>query len=200
MIRIGVHFVVALMLFSVTSTAATFRFDFDPFAGTNAGDPGRQVIGGEPSITFDIANDVFSINPVAFGVSDLSFLNSLIANIPTGGFNVVVLQDTPNPFAAGIAATEIANQVTDPGPGFFIYFNSNLVLPRLVFSQDLSDPTADLRILARMINLDGQPGRDALPTFSAANFLFAVPEPASLMMTAAGLLAGCAFALRRRRQ
>ena len=34
------------------------------------------------------------------------------------------------------------------GPGFFIYFNSGLDLPRLVYSTDLSDNTADLKVLA----------------------------------------------------
>lgn len=203
MIRFAINVAVALMLFGATSTATTFRFGTDPFAGSPAPTtPGRQIVGGEPFITFNIATDVFSIDPAIFGVSDtVSLLNDFAANIPTGGVNVIVLQDTPTPFAAGIAANLIADQVTDPGPGFFIYFNSGLDLPRLVFSADLSDNTADLKVLARMVNLSGQPGRDALPTFSDSNFVFApVPEPGSLMTTAAGLVAACALVIRRRRR
>ena len=163
---------------------------------------GRQVVGNESFITFDVATDVFQIDPAFFGVSDpLAFLNSLGAAVPASGFNVIVLQDTTVPFAAGLAANLIASQVTAPGPGFFIYFNSGFDLPRLVFSADLSDNTADLKILARMTNLSGQPGRDALPTFSASNFVFApVPEPGSFVTTAAGLLSACFLALPRRRR
>jgi hypothetical protein len=133
-------------------------------------------------------------------VSDpLAFLSAFGASVPPSGVNVIVLQDTPDPFNAGLAANLIASQVTAPGPGFYIYFNSGLDMPRLVFSADLSDNTADLKILARMTNLFEQAGLDALPTFSESNFLFApVPEPASLITAATGLVAVCAFALRRR--
>jgi hypothetical protein len=54
---------------------------------------------------------------------------------------------------AGLAANLIANTVNAPGSGFFIYFNSGLDLPRLVFSTDLSAPTADLKVLARLNGL-----------------------------------------------
>ena len=73
---------------------------------------------------------------------------------------------------------------------------------RLVYSTDLSDSTADLKILFRLENLTGQGGRDALPTFTAANFAFtsAVPEPSTAMLTAGAfaLLAGCGVRRRRR--
>ena len=81
----------------------------------------------------------------------------------------------------------IANRITTAGPGFFIYFNQGLDLPRLVFSTDLNDPTADLKILFRMTNLTGQGGRDAMPTFTASNFEFTtVPEPSSVLIMTAG--------------
>lgn len=56
-----------------------------------------------------------------------------------------------------------------------IPFNAGLA----VHSTDLSDNT---------VNLAGQPGRDVLPTFTAANFdVQVVPEPASLLLLATGL-------------
>src|SRR5205085_1567087 len=138
--------------------ASTFRFDTDPFAGTNVlNTPGRQVIGGEDFLSFSISRDVFSMNTAAFGVSGpVNFVNALAPNIPAGGVNVVVLDSFDNdnnpltPFGAGQAADLIANQITTPGAGFFVYFNQSLDLPRLVFSTDLNDNNADLKILARM--------------------------------------------------
>jgi hypothetical protein len=150
-------------------------------------------------------SDQFSFDPSAFGVNGPAVVfNGPAGLVPASGVNVVVLEtfdDDANaltPFGAGNAATLIANQITAPGAGFFVYFNQSLNLPRLVFSTDLSDPTADLRILARMLNLTGQPGRDALTGFQGVNFDVSaadVPEPASLALF--GL--GCAtFGWRRR--
>ena len=200
----------ALLFAAVTSAnAATIEFLTDPFAGSTAPtDPGRQVVGGEPFITFDIANDVFVFDPIAFGLTDIFFANDLVGNLPATGINTVVLQtfdndnDSSTGFNAGLAANLIAEQFTSPGAGFFIYFNSSLDRARLVYSTDLSDNTADLKILARMTNLAGQSGRDAFPTFTADNFdvnPVAVPEPATLsLMTVAGVLS--AYRARRNRR
>src|SRR5215471_4686972 len=169
-----------LLLFAMCSTAhaTTFRFDTDPFANTNVRNiPGRQIVGGEDFISFSIGSDVFSLDPAIFGVGNsVNFVNASASVLPAGGVNVVVLQtfDDDNnpltPFGAGNAADLIANRITTPGPGFFIYFNQSLNLPRLVYSTDLSDNNADLKILARMLNLFGQEGVNAMPTFTASNF------------------------------
>ena len=202
-----------LLLFAMCSTAhaTTFRFDTDPFANTNVRNiPGRQIVGGEDFISFSIGSDVFSLDPSVFGVGNsVNFVNASASAIPAGDVNVVVLQtfDDDNnpltPFGAGNAADLIANRITTPGPGFFIYFNQGLNLPRLVYSTDLSDTNADLRILARMLNLFGPSGQNAIPTFTAANFEFTassgVPEPSSLsLILAGGLIGGCFYLLRRR--
>lgn len=185
-----------LLGWSAAAGATVFSFQTDPFAGTTAlTTPGRQIVGGEDFITFNVATDVFAFNPAVFGISQLSFFNGLVEDLPAGGVNVIVLQTQPIPFAAGLAANLIAAEITTPGPGFFIYFNSGLDLPRLVYSTNLDDNTADLRILARLTNLSGQPGRDALPTFTAANFAL-VDEPSTLVLFAAALVAGCPVALR----
>jgi hypothetical protein len=100
------------------------------------------------------------------------------------------------PFGAGQAADLIASRITAPGPGFFIYINQSLNLPRLVYSTDLSSNTADLRILARMLNLSGAEGQNALSNFTAANFEITTaasvaPEPASLLLLLSALGVRC---------
>lgn len=181
----------ALLTLSATAHATVFSFNTDPFAGTTVlTDPGRQIVGGEEFINFSIATDVFAFDAGIFGAGNqVFFANDLVANLPSSGINVIVLQtldndgDPTTPFGAGTAANLIASQITAPGAGFFIYFNQGLDLPRLVFSTDLNDSTSDLKILARMTNLTGQDGRDALPTFNEANFSFSsVPEPSGLLL------------------
>ena len=195
--RIACAWVAAALLAGTAAHAETFSFLTDPFFGTNAlTTPGRQIVGGEVFVDFEIGTDLFALENLAFGVGDdVLFANDLAANLPAGDVNVIVLQTTDNdanpgtPFGAGNAADLIAGQVAAPSPGFFVYFNSGLSLPRLVYSPDLSDNTADLKILARMTNLAGQ--SDALATFTAANFSI-VPEPSPPLLVAvsAALLAG----------
>lgn len=191
---------IAWVACQATAGAATITFATDPFAGSTAlTTPGRQVVGGELFTTFDPATDVFAFDLDVFGVAPpLVIANDVIGGIPATGPNLIVLQtfdddaSAATPFGAGNAANLIAAQITSPGAGFFIYFNSGLDLPRLVFSTDLSDSTADLRILARLTNLTGQPGRDALATLTEPNFAVATPRtlpeaPAWLLLMAGGL-------------
>jgi hypothetical protein len=173
--------------------ATTFRFNTDPFEGSDAlTTPGRQIVGGETFIDFNIATDVFSLESPQFSVSEILFANDVVGNLPTSGVNTIVLQtfdndgDPNTPFAAGTAANLIAAQITSPGAGFFIYFNQGLDLPRLVFSTDLNDNTADLKVLFRMTNLTGDDGRAAIPTFTASNFQ--IPLPPTMLLLGSGLL------------
>lgn len=194
----------SLLTLCATASAATFTFDTDPFALSTAPTThGRQIVGGEPFINFVLGTDAFAFAPSVFGiVGSINFANNVVGSLPTSGVNAIVLRtfdDDANPatpFGAGNAANLIAAQLTSPGAGFFVYFNQGLDLARLVYSTDLSENTSDLKILARLTNLSGQAGRDAFPTFSAANFQTApvtVPDSASaltLIFAAAALFAG----------
>ncbi len=184
----------AAFLGAASASAQIFSFASDPFAGSTAlTTPGRQIVGGEPSITFNIGTDQFVFDPAFFDVgTSVNFGSGLVGSLPTSGLNVIVLQTTDDDanlataFGAGNAANLLAGQITSDGAGFFIYFNSGLNLPRLVYSTNLDDETADLAILARMTNLAGNPS--SLSQFSAANFQIAaaVPEPSTWGMMLLG--------------
>ena len=187
----------AALMLGASAQATTFTFSGDPFAGSTAPTtPGRQVVGGEPFIEFSAPADVFSFEGSFFAfVADIGFANGTIGSIPAAGTNVAVLRtfdddnNAATAFGAGNAANLLAQQITTPGAGLFVYFNSGLNLARLVYSSDLSDNTADLKILARMTNLTGVPGQDAMGQFTADNFAFApaVPEPATILLLGSGL-------------
>jgi hypothetical protein len=190
---------VALFALNTAAQAVTITFDDDPFEGSTAlTTPGRQVVGNETFTSFDIAKDVFKFDESVFGVGELNFANGEIGNIPGYGTNFAVLRTFDNdanpatPFGAGNAANLLADQITTSGAGFFVYFNSGLDLARLVFSTDLSDATADLKVLARLTNFTGQAGRDAMANLSAANFAVQpstqVPTPGTLSLFGLGLI------------
>lgn len=176
--------IVSALAMGSSAEAATFTFNTDPFAGSTAlTTPGRQIVGGEPSITFNPAIDVFAFDSVIFGITDpLTFASGPAASLPTSGAEVVVLQELGPPMNAGLAANLIAGRVTSPGAGVFVYFNTGLGVPRLVYSTNLDDETADLKILARMTNL----GNQSMTAFTADNF--DVPEPATLLLFGVAVL------------
>jgi hypothetical protein len=195
--RNGILAIVTTVFLGLASEApaAVISFNSDPFAGSDAlTTPGRQVVGGELFLpSFDFASDVFVFDAKFFDVSGIAFVNDVIENVPASGVNTIALRtfdndnDPGTAFGAGTAANLLAAQITTPGAGFFIYFNQGLDLPRLVYSTDLDDPTADLKILARFSSLTGAGGQNQMALFSADNFeVRGVPEPASLVLIALG--------------
>ena len=142
--------------------------------------------------------------------SSVQFANGLVNALPTGGVNIVVLQnfdDDANPqtpFGAGNAANLIASRVTTHGSGLLYLLQP---ISRSAPAGVLDGPEQQrlgLEDLTRILNPSGPEGRNAIPTFTAANFdittsTSAAPEPSSfLMMTGVGLL-GLGYTLRRRR-
>ena len=125
--------------------------------------------------TFD--DDRFGLSASDFDITgELSFVNALAEDLPDGGVNAIVLQNSDNDndpttvFNARLAATLIAEQIQEETAGFFVYFNSGLEVNRLVYSSNLGDADADLSILARLDNAVGQEAIAALEDFSAENF------------------------------
>jgi hypothetical protein len=192
----GKYLAVVLLLLATTADGATLVFNNNPLSGVP--DVGGQIVngaGGGPVFSFDPATDVIAFDPAAFGVNSIDFAsgNTTDAGFPTTGVTFAVVR---NASAARAAATALGNQLTSSGPGFFIYFNAGLNVPRLVFSRDLGDPNADLAILARFNNLSGQSG--SLASIQASN-IAAVPEPSSLVQVSGALAGALLLKLRRRR-
>lgn len=199
MLRSLTCFAVGLLAVAGAANSATLVFDTDPFLGTTAlTTPGRQIVGAPGTeFTFDPATDRIRIDQGTFPVNPIVFANGLSSSLPASGPNFIVLQNGA-PLGAGGAANAIAAQIDTPGAGFFIYFNTVLDLPRLVYSTDLSSADADLAILGRFTNLNGLDGFNRLPSITEAN-VEAVPEPSSILLTSAGALLVAARAWRQRR-
>jgi hypothetical protein len=160
----------------------TFVFDGPRFNNgvANPTDGIRQVVNTPDVITdFDVWDDRVALDMSDFGISnDVNFYSGTAAGLPETGVNMIVLHDTDNdgnaatPFNAGAAASLIAANLDAPGAGFFVYHNSVLQIDRLVYSSDLSDPNADISVVANFANLSGQAGIDALKQFQYGSFDF----------------------------
>jgi hypothetical protein len=157
-----------------------FRFSGPAFdAGTViSGDGVRQAVNTPDIITdFAIGSDRFVFDAADFNVGARKVSVGAAADIRNGS-TVIVLTDVDNDanaatvFNAGAAASLIAANVDTDGAGFFVYWNSALGINRLVYSENLNEATADIRVLANMTNLTGQTAIDALNDFGANSFLF----------------------------
>ena len=73
-----VALVLGVLLSAAPARAAIITIDQLPAAFAAAlATPGRQLIGGEPSIDFVIATDVFEIDAAEFGINQVLFANDL---------------------------------------------------------------------------------------------------------------------------
>lgn len=129
---------------------------------------GDQLGNGPDEITdFSIRQDKFALDASDFDVEGFRFVNAAVDDIDADA-NVIVLQGG---FAnAGAAAAAIAgNDAIQAEDGFFVYFNENLQINRLVYSEDLGEQGA-ISVLANLTNLNGDEALDALPSFGAENF------------------------------
>lgn len=200
MFRITTLFL-ACLCFGTMAQSAEIVFATDPFAGTMAlTDPGRQIVGGAGTlVNFNPATDTLVVNSGIFDVhlQTSFFASGLDTELPTSGVNFIVIRNTGTPFLAGTAANLIAARLdeTSPFPGFFIYFNTNLQVARLVYSTDLNENTADLAVLARLSDFSGPEGLEKLGEITGADFGY-TPEPSTFLLTAAGALALCVIRWR----
>ncbi len=190
---------IAVLALQAAAFGDTFTFNTDPLAGTIARNvPQRLLIGGEQFIPFNPATDIFAFGPVIFGGdTQIHLANGAVDSLPASA-NVVVLQtlDDDNnpqtPFGAFNAADLIAGKVTAHTPGVFIFFNQDLQLSELIYSDDLASNQADLRVLVRMIGQFGQEAIQELPAISGDNFAMAdppspAPEPSTIGLFGAAI-------------
>jgi Ca2+-binding RTX toxin-like protein len=160
---------------TLTGNGGSDRFLYagNPFAkGTPNPTPnGIRVLGTPDAITdFNIAADKFALDAQELGINQINFQKGNAADITSNG-NVIVLTNSFANAAAAAKAIADNNNITAQ-EGAFVYFNTNLGISRLVYSQDLSSG-GDISILANLTNQSGASGVANLTTFSADNFVLA---------------------------
>ncbi|MFK8186089.1 MAG: hypothetical protein AB8B99_22155 [Phormidesmis sp.] len=164
----------ALGNYQVGDDGESDNFAFDPFQGMNMSADGRQIVNQPDELEdFDIAQDCFLLNAADLGIErPITFVNGTADALAASGIqdaNLVVIQGA---FAsAGAAAKAIAQIGIANGPGAFIYFNENLQINRLVYACELSCADAERIILGNIRSLTGEDALNALPRFSAKNFV-----------------------------
>jgi serralysin len=147
----------------------------DPFEGVDVSAAGRTVVNTpDELLDFDPAQDTFVLDRSDLGVDKhLDVANATVPDLTAQGAagadaDVVVVQGAIG--NAGAAATAIAGTGVASGPGVFVYFNTTLLINRVVFSADLGDPAADISVLGNVRTLSGDPALAALPTFTEDTF------------------------------
>jgi Ca2+-binding RTX toxin-like protein len=150
--------------------ADQFVYEGNPFANGTATPAGNgiNVLALPDLITdFTIGVDKFALRSQDLNINAINFQKGTSDQI-VGNSNVIVLL---TPFqAAGAAAKAIAdNSNITSDDGVFIYFNTNLQLARLVYSQDLGDG-GKISVLANLTNLTGPTGFNSLFNFTANDF------------------------------
>lgn len=157
---------------------------------------------------FDTDADVFQLHLGSFGITDgLNFTSLLDSTTDIGDLAnlvIVVKTDDDNDLSTGFNARSalgvIADSTDTDRAGFFIYHNQGLSINRLVFTENLNDGSASIRILAAILDPVGNEAIARLSAFSAANFEAApVPLPAALPLFASALAGAGVLRSRRKK-
>jgi Ca2+-binding RTX toxin-like protein len=117
---------------------------------------------------YDISADQYGLKGQDLGINALTFQKGTATEI-TGDVNVIVLAGEKFANAKAAANAIAANDNITSGAGVFVYFNQNLGISRLVYSQDLGSG-GPINVLANMRNQSGDTGFANLDTFAQANF------------------------------
>jgi Ca2+-binding RTX toxin-like protein len=143
-------------------------FAGDPFAGVDVSAPGRTVVNTpDELLDHDLRTETVVLDRDDLDLpEDLLVVNGTVQDLFVQGLSgtdadVVVLQGAVG--NAGAAATAIADSGAAEGPGVFVYWNTTLLINRVVWSPDLGDPTADIALLGNIRTVEGQPALDTLP-------------------------------------
>jgi Ca2+-binding RTX toxin-like protein len=148
-----------------------FVYDGNPFAnGTSVlnAATGINALNRPDIVTdFEISADQFALNGKDLGLTDLRYLEGN-SNQLFGNSNVLVLTDAFANAAAAAKAIADNNAITSK-EGVFVYFNTNLGISRLVYSNDLANG-GDISVLANMTSLTNVANQ---ANFSENNFVLA---------------------------
>lgn len=150
-------------------------FTGDPFAGVDLSAAGRTVVNTpDELLDFDPTSDKVVLDRSDLGVGrKLDLVNGTVDQLTARGragsdAGVVVIQGAIG--NAGAAASAIAATGVASGPGVFVYWNTTLLIGRVVFSADLGDPTAGISVLGNIRTLSGDAALATLPTFTGRTF------------------------------
>jgi len=150
-------------------------FAGDPFQGVDVSAPGRTVVNTpDELLDLDFDEDTIVLDRDDLGLpADLVVVNGTVDDLLIQGLSgtdadVVVLQGAVG--NAGAAATAIADSGAAEGPGVFVYWNTSLLINRVVYSADLGDPAADISVLGNIRTLEGDAALAALPGIPASAF------------------------------
>jgi Ca2+-binding RTX toxin-like protein len=150
-------------------------FAGDPFNGVDVSAPGRTVVNTpDELLDLDFDEDTIVLDREDLGLpKELLVVNGTVDDLFIQGLSgtdadVVVLQGAVG--NAGAAATAIADSGAAEGPGVFVYWNTTLLINRVVYSADLGDPAADISVLSNIRTLQGDAALAALPGIAASTF------------------------------
>ncbi|MGF1647648.1 MAG: calcium-binding protein [Kineosporiaceae bacterium] len=154
----------------------TVVFTGDPFAGVDVSAPGRTVVNTpDELLDHDLLTETLVLDRDDLDLpKDLLVVNGTVQDLFIQGLSgtdadVVVLQGAVG--NAGAAATAIADSGAAEGPGVFVYWNTTLLINRVVWSPDLGDPAADIAVLGNLRAVEGQAALDTLPDVPRSAFV-----------------------------